>query len=186
MNAAELIAHLHTLDSNTLILVQGYEDGFSPIASISDDSPVQELAGRPYYYPRFETPTEAARIAAQDPNGWIAMEGGPPTLVGPRCRPSCSTGRSAMSEPSPYLTVGNLRELLREWPDDRPVLGGTVSGEVRRVVYSCHERVQVTDAVAEFRTVARPPAEYMELDPPLPAPAEPFVALVLRGEDAGE
>ena len=80
--ARELIAHLQRLPAETLVLVQGYEDGFSPIASISYDSPVQELAGRPYYCGPYEHPDEAARLAAEDPNGWISMEGGPPTLVG--------------------------------------------------------------------------------------------------------
>lgn len=36
-----------------------------------------------------------------------------------------------------------------------------------------------------FETVARPPAEYLDLDPPVPAPEEPFTALVLRGELSG-
>ncbi|MGX9296758.1 DUF4926 domain-containing protein [Tsukamurella paurometabola] len=80
--AAELIRALQELDPQTLVLVQGYEGGPSPIASISDAFPVQELAGRPYYYGRFEHPDEAARLAAEDPRGWISMEGGPPTLVG--------------------------------------------------------------------------------------------------------
>lgn len=87
-----------------------------------------------------------------------------------------------MTEPSPYLTVGALRQLLDTWPDDRPVLVGTVAGTVSRVVYSCHESVVGTDTDGVFRTVARPPAEYMELDPPLPNPPGQIPALVLRGE----
>lgn len=89
------------------------------------------------------------------------------------------------TEPSPYLTVGQLRDLLAGWPDDRPVLVGTVAGEVRRVVYSCHENAEVTDVAGVFRTVARPPATYLEMPPPLAAPPGEFEALVLRGEVGG-
>ena len=84
MTADELIAQLQKLPPDTLVLVQGYEGGFSPIASISDAGPVQELAGRPWYYGRYEHPAEAAELAAEDPRSWISMEGGPPTLVGPQ------------------------------------------------------------------------------------------------------
>lgn len=90
--ARDLIHALQKLDPETLVLVPAYEGGFSPIASISDDGPVQELAGRPYYYGRFEHPDEAAELAAEDPRGWISMEGGPPTLVG-EPRPAVVLGR---------------------------------------------------------------------------------------------
>lgn len=86
-------------------------------------------------------------------------------------------------EPSPYLTVGSLRELLAGWPDDRPVMVGGLGGGVARVVYSCHERVHGTGDPGGFETVAQPPAEWLEPDPPLPAPPGEFTALVLRGED---
>jgi hypothetical protein len=36
-----------------------------------------------------------------------------------------------------------------------------------------------------FETVARPPDEWLDPDGPLPAPQEPFTALVLRCEKHG-
>lgn len=90
-----------------------------------------------------------------------------------------------MTDPSPYLTVGSLRALLDGWPDDRPVMVGGLSGGVSRVMYSCHEEVHGTGEAGRFETVARPPAEYLDFDPPVPASEELFTALVLRGELSG-
>jgi len=53
---------------------------------------------------------------------------------------------------------------------------------VHRVVYSCHETVYGTEVAGGFETVARPPDEWLDPDPPLLAPQEPFTAPVLRCE----
>lgn len=83
--AAALIAALSALPPDTLVLVQGYEGHFSPIDSISDVGPVQELGGDwPDYYGRFAHPNEASRAAAQragDPF-IVVTDFEPPTLVG--------------------------------------------------------------------------------------------------------
>ncbi|WP_100492711.1 hypothetical protein [Mycobacteroides abscessus] len=90
-----------------------------------------------------------------------------------------------MTDPSPYLTVESLRALLDDWPDDRLVMVGGLGGGVSPVVYSCHELVLGTGEAGRFETVARPPAEYLDFDSLLPAPEQPFTALVLRGELSG-
>ncbi|RDH13749.1 DUF4926 domain-containing protein [Tsukamurella pulmonis] len=80
--AAELILALRALDPSTLVLVEGYGGGFSPIASISDDGPVQELAGRAAYYGRYAHPETAAELVDPDRRkGWQSMED-PVSLVG--------------------------------------------------------------------------------------------------------
>jgi hypothetical protein len=56
---------------------------------------------------------------------------------------------------------------------------------VHRVVYSCNETVDGTEVPGGFETVARPPDEWLDPDPPLPAPQEPVNALVLRWEKHG-
>ncbi|SIJ95057.1 hypothetical protein [Mycobacteroides abscessus] len=87
-----------------------------------------------------------------------------------------------MTDSSPYLTVGSLRAQLDGWPDDRLVMVGDLGGGVTRVTYSCHEEVHGTREAGRFETVARPPSEWIDPGPPLPAPEQPFTALVLRGE----
>lgn len=42
-----------------------------------------------------------------------------------------------------------------------------------------------TEVPGGFETVARPPDEWLDPDPPLPAPQELFTALVLRSEIHG-
>ena len=81
MNAAELIAELQKLDPNTLVLVESYEGGFSPIDSISGDGPVQQIEGRPDYCGRYTSVESADELVNSDRKGWAAIED-PVTLVG--------------------------------------------------------------------------------------------------------
>jgi hypothetical protein len=63
------------------VLVDGYEDGYSPVDSI-EVREVRELAGRLDCYGRFDDTAEAA--AAADPHHWQITDPPilPPTLVG--------------------------------------------------------------------------------------------------------
>lgn len=87
MTAAALIARLSELPPETVVLVQGYEGDFSPISSISDPGPVQELRrdeDQAMYLGRFEEPEEARRQAAMSPDApELAIVGlQPPELIG--------------------------------------------------------------------------------------------------------
>lgn len=80
---AELRQLLDQLPGDALILVDGYEAAYSPIAA-AVVTEVQELSGRPSYLGRFEHPADAARaIAGDDAAGWIISDPDPlPELVG--------------------------------------------------------------------------------------------------------
>jgi hypothetical protein len=88
---------------------------------------------------------------------------------------------TAASTVSLFMPAGVPRRRLIWWIGrGSPSLRG-----VDRVVYSCNETVDGTEVPGGFETVARPPDEWLDPDPPLPAPQEPFTALVLRWEKHG-
>jgi hypothetical protein len=112
---------------------------------------------------------------------------------------SCDCGWApapfAGGEPSPYLTVGGLRELTEGWPDDRPILISGYEGGLSRVVYACHELVQELGGRPDYlgafekpadaqRAATEPPdGPWAVTDPPTSPPTlvgEPIMALVLR------
>jgi hypothetical protein len=80
---ADLIERLAALPPQTPLLVEGYEDGYSPVAGI-EVREVQELAGRLDCYGRFDDVAEARHAAAADPHKWQITDPPvlPPTLVG--------------------------------------------------------------------------------------------------------
>lgn len=79
---AELRQLLDQLPPDALVLVDGYEAAYSPIAA-AVVTEVQELSGRPSYLGRFEHPSDAARaVAGEDAAGWISEPGPLPELVG--------------------------------------------------------------------------------------------------------
>lgn len=80
---AELRQLLDRLPPDALVLVDGHEAAYSPIATAALTE-VQELSGRPAYLGRFEHPVDAERaVAGDDAAGWIVSDVDPlPKLVG--------------------------------------------------------------------------------------------------------
>lgn len=79
----ELIERLSKLPAGMRVLVDGYEGGFSGVASTTLVE-VQELAGMPDYMGRFATLEDAAReMDSGGESGWqFSIDGQPPTAVG--------------------------------------------------------------------------------------------------------
>ncbi|WP_170092347.1 hypothetical protein [Mycobacteroides abscessus] len=80
---AELRRILDQLPPDTLVLVDGYEAAYSPIAA-AVITQVQELSGRPSYLGRFEHPSDAMRaVVGDDAAAWVISDPDPlPKLVG--------------------------------------------------------------------------------------------------------
>lgn len=80
---AELRQLLDQLPPDALVLVDGYEAAYSPIAA-AVVTEVQELSNRPSYLGRFEHPADATRaVAGEDAAGWVITDPEPlPELVG--------------------------------------------------------------------------------------------------------
>lgn len=82
MNARALMQLLSALPPETLVLVDGYEDGFSPIDAVLGPEPMQELANRSSWYGRFELVADATRLLAAAPGSRILAGDLPATPVG--------------------------------------------------------------------------------------------------------